>query len=424
MRLRLSLLLIVPLLAACGAPDERFGSAQDAITICPAGTTLEGIDVSHYDGTIDWAQVKASGRAFAFAKATEGTTYTDPSFAANWAGMKQQGIARSAYHFFHSNVDPTTEANHFLSVMGSLQAGDLPPTLDLEVTDNQSAATITANTITWLDTVAAATGTKPILYASPSFISGTLGSPAGLENHATLWVANWGVNCPDVPAPFTGFAFWQYSDAGTVPGISGSSNVDLDRFNGDLAALQALAGGGSSSTSSSSSSSGSSGPPCKVNGVDGTCIDVSMCAAMPGHMSTPGFCPGPATEQCCTPTGSSSSSSASSSAGSATTGAGGAATGTGGATTGAGGAATGAGGASAQGGANGAGGGSHVAASGSSGTGATGTTGKPNSPSGCGCVVAPGEGEDGDGFGSAWLLALGLVALPGARRARRSQRRP
>jgi lysozyme len=401
MRLRPSLLLIAPLLAACGSPDERLGSSKEPSTICPSGTTLEGIDVSHYEGTIDWAQVKASGRAFAFAKATEGTNYTDPSFAANWAAMPQQGIVRSAYHFFHSNDDPTTQAMFFLSVMGPLAPGDLPPTLDLEVTDNEPAATITANTITWLDTVAAATGTKPILYSSPSFISGTLGSPAGLENHATLWVANWGVSCPDVPAPFTGFSFWQYSDSGTVPGISGSANVDLDRFNGDLTALHALAVG--SSTSSSSTSSGSSPTPCNVNGVAGTCIDVSVCTSMPGYMSTPGLCPGPATEQCCTSTGSG--------AGGGTSGAGGANSGGGGGSSG---------GSSAQGGANGAGGGQQVAASGS---GAGGTTGKPHSSSGCGCSVAPGEEEDV--FGSrGWLLALGVAAVPAARRARRSQRRP
>jgi MYXO-CTERM domain-containing protein len=143
--------------------------------------------------------------------------------------------------------------------MGTLQPGDLPPTLDLEVTDSQSAATITANTITWLDAVAAATKTKPILYTSPSFISGTLGSPAGLESHAQLWVANWQVACPDVPAPFTTWPFWQYSSTGTVPGIPGSAGaVDLDEFNGDMAALHVLTVPASSSSSSSSSTGSSS----------------------------------------------------------------------------------------------------------------------------------------------------------------------
>ena len=261
MRLRSSLLLSLPLLtigcnAEPGGPSEPVGTAEEALTVCPGATTLEGIDVSHYDGTIDWAAVKASGRSFAIAKATEGTTYVDPMFATNWAAMAQHGVARSAYHFFHANMDPIAEADHFLSVMGPLSPGDLPPTLDLEVTDSQSGAVITQNTIAWLDHIAAATGMKPILYTSPSFVTGTLGSPAGLENHAILWVANWGVSCPDVPAPFTSWTFWQKSSTGTVPGISGSGNVDLDVFDGSLTDLMALGKPSSSSSSTTSSTTG------------------------------------------------------------------------------------------------------------------------------------------------------------------------
>jgi lysozyme len=266
-----SLLLALPLLAACSAESEPLGTAEEAIKVCPGATILQGVDVSHYDGTIDWAQAKASGRVFGFVKATEGTGYTDPQFATNWAAMKQNGVVRSAYHFFHANMDPMAEATHFLSVMGTLHPGDLPPTLDLEVTDGQSAATITANTIAWLDAVAAATGTKPILYTSPSFVSGTLGSPAGLQNHAQLWVANWQVTCPDVPAPFTTWPFWQYSSTGTVPGIPGSAGaVDLDEFDGDMSALHALTVPAPSSSSSSSSSSTGSSSSGGTGGASGT----------------------------------------------------------------------------------------------------------------------------------------------------------
>jgi lysozyme len=396
MRLRAALLAIVPLLGACGAQEDALGTAQEALTICPGATTLEGIDVSHYDGTIDWATVKASGRAFAFAKATEGTSYVDPEFTANWAGMKQHGVVRSAYHFFHANMDPTAEANHFLSVMGTLEAGDLPPTLDLEVTDNESAATITANTITWLDTVAAATGTLPILYSGPSFIRDTLGSPAGLEQHARLWDANWAVQCPDVPAPFTGFSFWQYDDAGTVPGISGASSVDLDKFNGDMNALKALTVGASSSSSSSSStsssgstssSSGAPPPTCNVGGVDGICIDVSICAGMPGYVSTPGYCPGPASEQCCTPTGSSTTSSSSSGAASTTSSSSG----------------------GGQGGSAGGAGGAGEASS-------SGSGGSLNATSGCSAAPSSDEGA------RPRLVALALAALGIRRISRRRSR--
>jgi lysozyme len=260
MRLRPWLALALPvLLLACGDGGEDLGTAEEAIKVCPGPKTLEGIDVSHWDGTVDWAQVKASGRSFAIAKATEGTTYKDPQFAANWAGMKQHGVVRGAYHFFHSNADPIVEADHFLQVMGPLEPGDLPPTLDLEVTDGQSKAVITDTAIQWLDHVAAMTGTKPILYTSPAFVTGSMGSPAGLETHALLWIANWGVTCPDVPAPFTSWGFWQYDDMGSVPSITG--NCDLNVFDGteaDLTALTVQPATTSSASSSSSSSSSSS----------------------------------------------------------------------------------------------------------------------------------------------------------------------
>lgn len=257
MRLSSALLLALPLLTGCGPGDEPLGTAEEPIKVCAGPTTLEGVDVSHWDGTIDFKKVKADGKVFAIMKATEGTSYVDPTFATNWADAKTAGVVRGAYHFFHANMDPMAEATHFLSTMGPLEPGDLPPTLDLEVTDSQSAATITANTIIWLDAVAAATGTKPLLYTGPSFVNSSMNNPPGLEDHAQLWVANWGVTCPDVPAPFTGWPFWQYDDKGTVSGISATA-VDLDKFNGTMADLMALTVPAPSTTSSSSSSSSAS----------------------------------------------------------------------------------------------------------------------------------------------------------------------
>ena len=410
MRARFALFVLAPWVAACGANQgDPLGTAEEALTVCAAGSTLEGIDVSTYDGTIDWAQVKASGRAFAFAKATEGVTITDSTFATNWAAMKQAGVVRGAYCFFHSTDDPVAEANYFLGVMGKLEPGDLPPTLDLEVTDSQSAATITANAITWLDTVAAATGTRPILYTSPSFVTGSLGSPAGLESHAQLWIANWGVSCPDVPSPFTDWPFWQYNDTATVPGVPGSSGAcDVNKFNGDLAALQALAAQSSSSSSgagasSSSSSSGAPLPTCQVDGIDGDCIDTSVCAGMPGYISTPGYCPGPASEECCTPTGSSTSSSSGGASSSSST------SGTSGATT----SSSGAGGSGAP-GSSGAGGATGSSSS-SSGAGAASTWGTGNTSSSC---SAAATGTDA-GAAARACLGLALAALAARRKGAR-----
>src|SRR5262245_40805002 len=71
MRLGSWLLLVIPFLFSCGDAGEPVGTAVQPVKVCPGPNTLDGIDVSHYDGTIDWAKVKASGQAFAFIKATE-----------------------------------------------------------------------------------------------------------------------------------------------------------------------------------------------------------------------------------------------------------------------------------------------------------------------------------------------------------------
>ena len=313
--MRCSLLLCAPLFAACvtTAPGERLGTAPQA-NVCATGATLEGVDVSDYDGAVDWTQLKSSGRAFGIAKATEGASFTDTEFATNWSAMKSAGIVRSAYHFFHCDADPATQASFFLGVMGALEPGDLPPSLDFEDTTTCTAGAGVSMAIEWLDAVASATGTLPILYTSVNVLSG-FDDVQSLAGHAQLWVASRGVTCPNLPMPFTAWSFWQYSLTGTAPGLPNSDGMaDLDQFNGDMSALLALTVGGSS-TSASSSASGAGAPACMVGGIAGTCIDTSVCATMPGYVATPGFCPGPADEQCCTPTGDASSGSSASSSG-------------------------------------------------------------------------------------------------------------
>ena len=302
-----SLLLSALFVSACApdAPREDIGTARQANT-CATGATLQGVDVSVYDGNVDWTEVKSNGGAFGIAKATEGTGFTDSQFATNWSAMKSAGVVRSAYHFFHCDTDPMTQASFFLGVMGALEPGDLPPSLDFEDTTTCTPQAGISMAIEWLDAVASATGTLPILYTSVNVLS-EFDDTQSLAGHAQLWVASRGVTCPNLPAPFVAWSFWQYSLTGTAPGLPNSNGMaDLDSFNGDSASLLALTVGGSSSSSSGA-------PACTVDGVAGTCIDTSTCATMPGYVSTPGLCPGPAEEECCTPTSSSSSAGTSSS---------------------------------------------------------------------------------------------------------------
>ena len=212
--------------------------------VCAGSSTLAGVDVSSFSGTVNWKQVQASGRTFAYAKATTGTNYTDPTFATNYAAIKAAGLHRGAYHTFDPTVDGTTQAQYFLSIIGTLQSGDLPPALDVEglVSPNPdsvggavSVSVLQAGILQWMTKVQAATGRTPILYSSPAILQQALASGSSAD---LLWVSGYGVTCPLLPAGSHQWVFWQSSGSGKVPGISGA--VDLGEFNGSLADLKVL----------------------------------------------------------------------------------------------------------------------------------------------------------------------------------------
>lgn len=204
---------------------------------------LTGIDVSHYQGQINWGAVKAAGCAFAFAKATEGTNVTDPYFATNWSGMKAAGLARGAYHFFHASEDAAQQAAHFLATV-QLQPGDLPPVIDIEVSDNVANSTIVQGVQTWLDAVEQAAGVTPLIYTAASFWNAHLNNSFG---RYPLWIAHYTAASTPAPLPtgWTDWAFWQYSQSLHIDGVNGAS--DHDYFNGTTADLQALCVGGAQS---------------------------------------------------------------------------------------------------------------------------------------------------------------------------------
>ena len=247
MRPREVCLASILLLVGCGpAGDEddgRLGEAESGVTICPKGKTVEGLDVSGYQPDTNWTKVKQSGRAFAFIKATEGTGYVNPYFAQDWKGSKAAGVLRGAYHFFHPETDPVAQAKHFVSTVGPLGYDDLPSVIDLEITGGVGAGTIASRTKTFLKEVEDATGKRPILYTYVSFWASTLGNPAGFEGYP-LWIANYGVNCPNVPGDWKEWPFWQYTSSGGISGVNGG-NVDHNVFNGTLDELIAFATGGS-----------------------------------------------------------------------------------------------------------------------------------------------------------------------------------
>lgn len=237
--------------AACGElPDATLtpGNAEFSTGgSCMTSTTPQGVDVSHGNGTIDWAAVANAGVSFGIAKATEGVTIQDAEFANNWSGMQQHGVIRGAYHFFHPGDDGATQADDFLAEVNAAGAGHLgdpgtlPPFLDWEVIDSATVAQSVTSAQNFINEIQAKTGLTTIIYTYPNFWSSTLSNPPQFAGYP-LWFANYGVSCPNIPAPWSSWLFWQYNDTGTVPGIT--SNVDQDVFNGTLAQLQALGGDG------------------------------------------------------------------------------------------------------------------------------------------------------------------------------------
>ena len=115
---------------------------------------MYGIDVFEGDGRVDWAAVKNSGKTFAFVRATEGASIKDKAFSTHWPILKMDGIIRGAYHFFHPlTSDPTTQAQEFLKTLGKLAPGDLPPVIDVEITDGGGASSVIRGVKEWLGVV-------------------------------------------------------------------------------------------------------------------------------------------------------------------------------------------------------------------------------------------------------------------------------
>jgi len=214
-----------------------------------SSTLVLGVDVSHYDSdspysAIDWQQVKAAGYVFAFAKASQGISYTDPSFITNMTNGISAGVVMGAYHFASPiSNGATAEAQHFLSVAASyIGQGFLPPVLDLEdpssggtLSSSFTSAALTAWVQQWVSTVQTQTGVAPVIYTNGNYAAYLNSS----INTYKLWIADPGTSATTPPANigvWSDWAFKQYDWYASVSGI-GNPDVDLDVFNGDSTAF-------------------------------------------------------------------------------------------------------------------------------------------------------------------------------------------
>ena len=203
-----------------------------------------GIDVSHYQGSINWSSVKAAGISFAYIKATEGTTYQDPDFSANYLNAYNAKVIRGAYHFAQpGSSSGAAQATYFASHGGAWSADNLtlPGMLDLEGgCYGLSTSAMQSWILDFYNTYKAKTGRDVVIYTSPSWWNSCTGGWSGMSAKSPLFVADWTTaSNPTIPSGFPYATIWQYTDSGSVNGVSGA--VDRDKFNGTSARLLALA---------------------------------------------------------------------------------------------------------------------------------------------------------------------------------------
>ena len=230
-----------------------------AAVAAPAGMR-HGIDVSQWQGTVDWTKVGSSDVRFVIMRATRGVAYVDPAYATNLAGASAHGLVVGAYHRAKPGSAPgdaEAEADHFVDVARNAP-GDLVPALDIEERGGLSVAGLQDWVRTWLARVRSKLGVRPMVYTSPYFWRTAMGDSQWFaQNGYVLWLAHWGVTRQNLDVPAQGWAsgdwtVWQFTSRGHVAGIGPA--VDRDRFNGtnlhraEFARLTVTPSGGGSVT--------------------------------------------------------------------------------------------------------------------------------------------------------------------------------
>ena len=217
--------------------DPNYRSYRSFNIKIPKKYSIHGIDVSYYQGKIDWHQVKAMQEDsvkvdFAIIKATEGVLRVDPYFQRNWREAAKAGIVCSAYHFFRPQKSGEWQARFFLQTV-QFEKGDLPPVIDIEELDGVTPAIMRRELKEFALHIERKTGVKPIIYSGLSFYNDYLKS---YFDEYPLWVAHY--HQPKLKLHDAEWVFWQHSDRASISGIN--HVVDFNVFSGDSTAFEAL----------------------------------------------------------------------------------------------------------------------------------------------------------------------------------------
>lgn len=204
----------------------------------PTRYQVHGIDVSRYQGKIDWEKVAAMESdgiriSFAYIKASEGMLLVDRYFKRNWRESREHGIRRGAYHYFKPHVNGKVQARLFLRTVKH-EEGDLPPVVDIEETGRLSPGQLRDRLGDYIKVIEENIGVKPIIYTGLSFYNDYL---KGHFDQYPYWIAHYYRSRPRLHNDLK-WEFWQHSDKGRVDGIR--HEVDFNVYSGEEAMLREL----------------------------------------------------------------------------------------------------------------------------------------------------------------------------------------
>jgi GH25 family lysozyme M1 (1,4-beta-N-acetylmuramidase) len=234
-----------------GEPDHVMGAtirAHDGMAL--GGVTADdiqtpGLDVSHWQGTIDWSTVKANGAMFAYIKATEGTGFRDPNFGTNYRDASNQHIIRGAYHYGRPDVAGGAAQADFFVANGGAWSRDgltLPGALDIEWGSASQGGdcygldqpAMASWVLSFSEEYYTKTARWPVIYTATNWWTECTGNLQEFSGTNPLWVAKYSLSIGALPYNWSHYTVWQYADSGIFPG-------DQDRFNGDYSKIQELA---------------------------------------------------------------------------------------------------------------------------------------------------------------------------------------
>ncbi|PKM95644.1 MAG: glycoside hydrolase [Firmicutes bacterium HGW-Firmicutes-1] len=185
---------------------------------------IKGLDVSHYQNTIDWDKVSKEYK-FIFLKATEGEDFIDRTFDDNWEGAKDNGFLVGAYHFFVTSSSGEDQANNFIRTV-PVETGSLPAVIDIEVSKNEDKEMVRENLTVMINMIAEKYGSTPILYVTYATYDAFI---MGYFDESKIWIRDI-LRTPKLEDGRE-WVFWQYSNRGRIQGID--TYVDINVFYGN-----------------------------------------------------------------------------------------------------------------------------------------------------------------------------------------------